>query len=291
MEKRIFTIILVVIIGVLVGVGIVSKQARDPLLKELIKQQTVIIRIQQRIERKIASKEVAAQASHEDNRLDQTLQKQQALEERIAALESQIKGMQTDLQQVKAAPSQVRQGPPPEDFAKVHEIPIAHTPVIGNKKAPVTIVEFIDFQCPYCARFHLPVVEAAKAYPGKVNYMIKNFPLAFHSQAKPAAKAAFAAGEQGKYEEMVDLLLKNGRKLNEETFERLAEDLGLNVDKFLKDYKNKDAKWEDYIKKDMALGTEVGVRGTPTFYINGRKTAARDVASWKREIDQILQKK
>jgi len=62
----------------------------------------------------------------------------------------------------------------------------------------------------------------------------------------------------------------------------------LDVEKFLKDYKEKDAQWEDFIKKDMVLGAKVGVRGTPTFYINGRRTRARDAAGFKRAIDQIL---
>ncbi len=118
--------------------------------------------------------------------------------------------------------------------------------------------------------------------------MVKNFPLPFHPQAKPAAKAAFAAGEQGKYAEMADRLLANGQRLGEEIFKKLAKDLGLNADKFWKDYQGKDAQWEKYIQEDITLGEQVGVRGTPTFYLNGRKTNARDLSEWKREIDQIL---
>jgi len=152
-------------------------------------------------------------------------------------------------------------------------------------------VEFVDFQCPFCARFHPPLNEVLKAYPKQVNYVVKNFPLAFHPQARPAAKVAFAAGEQGKYWEMVDALLENGSSLSEAKYNELAESLGLNVKKFMADYKNKDEQWEDYIQKDIALASQVNVRGTPTFYLNGKKTNARDVNGFKREIDQILNSK
>jgi len=121
--------------------------------------------------------------------------------------------------------------------------------------------------------------------------MLKNFPLSFHQEAKPAAKAAFAAGEQGKYWEMADAIVENGKSLNAAKYEELAKNLGLNIKKFKADYESKDAQWEDYIQKDMALAVQVNVRGTPTFYINGKKTTARDVSSFKREIDQILNNK
>jgi len=194
-------------------------------------------------------------------------------------------GFQGLQRQAKGSP---QQAPPSEDLNKVHSIPVDHSYVRGAKDAPVTIVEFVDFQCPFCSKFHPPVTQAINAYPGKVNYIIKNFPLAFHQQAKSAAKAAMAAGEQGKYYEMADLLLDNSRSLNEDKYKELAGQLGLNVEKFLKDYKEKDSQYEDMIAKDMKLGEQVAVRGTPTFYINGRKTNARDLDSFKAEIDQIL---
>ena len=121
--------------------------------------------------------------------------------------------------------------------------------------------------------------------------ILKNFPLSFHQEAKSAAKAAFAAGEQGKYWEMVDVLLENGRSLGETKYEEFAKDLGLDVAKFKDDYAKKDKKWEKYIQADMDLAQKINVRGTPTFYINGRKTNARDFNSLKKEIDQILNEK
>ncbi|VAX37847.1 hypothetical protein MNBD_UNCLBAC01-1671 [hydrothermal vent metagenome] len=280
MEKRIFMIVLVVALGVLVGVKIVSKQAKAPILQTLIEQQSKILESQKHVQ------QMMQRDSGEDNggSMSEILQRQKNLEGRIAVLEQKLKG-----QVAPSAP--VRQAPPAEDFSKKHDIPVDHSPVYGNKNAPVTIVEFVDFQCPFCARFHKPMAKAIQEYPNKVNYMIKNFPLGFHAQAKPAAKAAFAAGEQGKYWEMAEALLKNGSVLNDEKFEEIARDIGLDVKKFQKDYKEKDAQWEEYITKDMSLGSKVGVRGTPTFYINGRKTTARDVASWKQAIEASLKEK
>ena len=282
--------ILVVLVGVLAGVGIVTKQARDPLLRELIQKQNQILANLSKLEQGLGSgQNVLASGGPQVVSL---LQAQQSLEARIIALETQLKGIQAVFQQAQAGGNQGNVPPPPpqEDLSRVYEISVAHSPVKGNKNAPVTIVEFVDFQCPFCARFHPPIKEVLNAYPDKVNYVLKNFPLDFHPQARPAAKAAFAAGEQGKYWEMVDALLESGRELSEEKHKELAEKLGLNINRFLNDFKNKDAQWEEYIQKDIALGGQIDVRGTPTFYINGRKTNARDFNSLKLEIDQILNK-
>ena len=178
--------------------------------------------------------------------------------------------------------------PPSEDFSKVYDLDLAHARIRGNKNARVTIVEFVDFQCPFCQRFHLVMTEVLKAYPKDVNYVLRNYPLPFHPQARPAAKAALAAGEQGKYYEMADALLQGSDSLTEDKFQELAKNLGLNVSKFMKDYKEKDAYWEEVIKKDAQLAAQADVRGTPTYYINGHKTMARDFNSYKIEIDKIL---
>lgn len=131
-------------------------------------------------------------------------------------------------------------------------------------------------------------MDILKAYPGKVRYIAKHFPLPMHGQARPAAKAAFAAGEQGKYWEMFELLLEHGASLNEEKFREFAVQLGLAAEKFMKDYQEKSAQWEQAISDDMTLGRQVDVRGTPTFYLNGRKTTARDFETWKAEVERIL---
>ena len=275
MGNRVVTLILVAVVGVLLGLGVVMKQAKDPILHEMLKQQNEIVKVQNRIEQKL-NVPVANTGSN-----------QQGLEQRVTVLENQMKALVTML---KDAQGGGRQGPPPEDYTKVYDIPVDGSPVRGNPNAAVTIVAFEDFQCPFCSRFYPPILETLKAYPDDVKFMVKNFPLSFHPQAKPGAKAALAAGEQGKYWEMVDALLADNKDLSEDRFKEEAKKLGLDVDKFMKDYTEKDAQWEAIFAKDMELAEKVGVQGTPTFYINGKKTMARDLAGYKREIDQILGK-
>jgi len=214
---------------------------------------------------------------------------------RIDSLESEIKGFKKDLaerpQQPAVQPQQPEpQQPPAEDMNKVYDIPVADSHVLGKPDAKITIVEFSDFQCPFCGRFHPLVGEAQKAFPNDVKVIIKNFPLGFHPNARPAAKVALAAGLQGKYFEMADLLLANGNDLSEAKYKELAGKVGINVDRFMKDLKDKDAEFEKKIEADIALGGQVDVRGTPTYFLNGKKTTARTSEQWKSEIDALLKK-
>ena len=161
---------------------------------------------------------------------------------------------------IQAQPA--KQARPSIDYNKVHNIPVANSPIRGNAKAPVTIVEFSDFECPYCARLQPTLKQVLDIYPDKVRLVYKEFPLSFHKQAKNASKAAHSAGEQGKYWEMHDLIFKDYNKLSEEKFKEYAEKLGLDMEKFMKDFKS--TKYDAQIQRDIALGQKVGVRGTPT---------------------------
>lgn len=211
--------------------------------------------------------------------------------ERLTMIEKSLSSIETKLTAPPAPAADARPQPPAEDFNKVYTIDVSKSYVKGKKGAPVTIVAFTDFQCPFCARFHTPFMEALKAYPDKANFVIKNFPLPFHSEAKPAAKAALAAGEQGKYHEMADAMLENQQTLSADTYSELAKKIGLNVNKFLKDLKDKDVQYEEIINEDLKQVGEVEVRGTPTFFINGKKTMARDVEAIKAEIGKALAEK
>ncbi|HQP09915.1 MAG TPA: thioredoxin domain-containing protein [Candidatus Omnitrophota bacterium] len=280
MKNNITIIALTVVLAALVGLGIFKSNRGERLIRELLGKQTIMLQAQARLEQKFSAAGSEGMGTGAQNSF--LMQKINDLEARIIALETRVQGGP------RGNPGDAaRNAPPPEDTT-VYEIAIAHSPVRGSKNAPVTIVEFVDFQCPFCARFHQPILDVLKAYPDKVNYILKNFPLSFHPEAKPAAKAAFAAGEQGKYWEMADALLENNRELTEEKFKEIAGTLGLNVEKFMNDYKNKDAQWEQYIQSDMDLGQQVNVQGTPTFYLNGKKTRSRDLNSFKVEIDAIL---
>ena len=280
MGNKIFTWILVIAVGVLSGVVIIEKQEREPLLGQIVKQQQEILLSQARIEKKFGA---GQSASTGDAAGSLGSANSPMLEQRFTALEGQVKSLVTMLKKAMEP-----QGPPPEDYSKVYDIPIGSSPVRGMADAPITIVEFVDFQCPFCSRFYAPALEALKEYPDKVKLVIKNFPLSFHPQAMPAAKAALAAGEQGKYWEMTDDLLENNRDLSDARIQETAKKIGLDVDKFNKDLKEKDGQFEEMIKKDMELAAEVQVQGTPTFYLNGHKTMARDLNGFKKEIDEIL---
>lgn len=290
MDTKVFNSVMLVVLVVLVAVGIFSKQNGSSDLQQMINQQTAIMQAQNRLEAQMSNR-----GSDENVGTAVALQMATALS-RITDLESRTKTLEGSVKQIAArpaptpAPSPTRQAPPGPDPNTVHDIPVAHTPVIGARNAKVTITEFMDLECPFCARFHPPIKQVLEAYPNDVNYLIKNFPLNFHPNAKPAAKAALAAAEQGKYSQMIDKLLDNRSSLGPATYKRIAGEIGLNVGKWESDLKNNDAKYEDIVMKDMRLAGQVGVRGTPTFYINGKITTARDFNSLKAEVDQILGK-
>lgn len=294
-KTRILNLVMVGVVAIFCCVAvtllITIQQANDPVMRHVLIQQAQMLNLQKKMDSALSQRNRAAKGlAKQPGRVVQDAGRQRGLEQRMVALEKKIDGLVLSLKNLPKGSPQ-RQGPPPEEYTKVHRIDVVHSPVRGNKNAPITLVEFVDFQCPFCAKFHPVLDEVLAAYPKKVNYVLKNFPLVFHKQAKAAAKAAFAAGEQGKYWEMAELLLKNNKELTEEKFQEFAKDIGLNVKKFTQDYKNKDKEWERRILADMQLGQKVQVRGTPTFYINGRKTRSRDLAGFKREIDKLLKKK
>lgn len=264
----------VVIGAVFIGVAMSVQQANNPLLRRLVDQQAQVLEMQKGLSRaqQGGSPTGAGPAG--------------SVEQRLMVLEKKIDYIAAALRSGQGAQGPAQPQAPSDEYTKVHEIPVGNSPVKGNPDAPITIVEFMDFQCPYCARFHPAIKEVMDAYPGQVKYVVKNFPLSFHQQAAGAAKAALAAGEQGKYFEMLDLLIEHFRELGEPKYLELAQQLGLDVEKFKQDMA--DPRWEDVIKEDVALAQKVDVRGTPTFYLNGRKTIARDLAAFRQEIDPLL---
>jgi protein-disulfide isomerase len=147
-------------------------------------------------------------------------------------------------------------------------IPVDGSPVRGPGNARITLVEFSDFECPYCSLAALEVRSIMAAYPKDVKLIYKQFPLSMHPSAPLAAAASLAANQQGKFWPMHDVLFKNFRKLSRENILAWAKDLALDVDKFKADLDS--AKFQDVIKKDLADGEAVGVYGTPSFFINGK---------------------
>lgn len=144
---------------------------------------------------------------------------------------------------------------------------------IGSDSAKVTVVEFADFQCPACGAAH-PIVQQVldKYEDDQVQYIFRHFPLPGHQNARIAARAAEAAGEQGKFFEMHDMLYENQQEWSEsnnpkDIFQTYSQELGLDMDAFTKALDNKDL--AQAIQEDLNAGIELGVNSTPTFYING----------------------
>ena len=143
-------------------------------------------------------------------------------------------------------------------------------PVLGNKDAPITIVSFEDYQCPFCGRaFQQTFPSIKKDYidTGKVKYVFRDYPLPFHPNAEPAAEAANCANEQEKFWEYHDGLYKNQENLGTEFYMKLAGDLKLDTAKFKQCIDSQ--KYKQKIQDDFNYGSQVGVSGTPTFFING----------------------
>jgi protein-disulfide isomerase len=184
-----------------------------------------------------------------------------------------------------AAPA--RRAPPPED-KKVYTVKVGPNDAIkGNPKAAVTIVEFSDFQCPFCSRVNPTLSKLLKTYKDQVRVVFKHSPLAFHKDAPLASEAALAAGAQGKFWEMHDKLFANQRKLKRPDLERYGAQLGLDMKRFKADLDNRSFKAQ--VDADLAQARKIGVRGTPNFFINGRKlTGARPYEQFKAKVDQAL---
>ncbi len=163
-------------------------------------------------------------------------------------------------------------------------------PTRGPTNAPVTIVEFSDYECPFCVRAEPTVKDLLAKYPGKIKLVYRDYPLPMHPRAPKAAEAAHCAGDQGKYWEMHDKLFAPGTKLEVADLKAHAREVGLDGDKFDKclDSGTK-AKDVDANKK---AGDEAGVSGTPAFFINGRPlSGAQPLEAFSAIVDQELKAK
>ncbi|MEX1063708.1 MAG: thioredoxin domain-containing protein [Candidatus Paceibacterota bacterium] len=145
----------------------------------------------------------------------------------------------------------------------------------GNPEAAVTLVEYSDFQCPACGAFYPVLKQIHEDYGDQLKFVYRHFPLKqIHPNAEPAARAAEAAGLQGKFWEMHDLLFENqiswsDQRNVDETFEQYASGLGLDIDKFKEDFSSGAVK--DAVDADVDGGFSAGVNATPTFFLNGEK--------------------
>jgi protein-disulfide isomerase len=172
-----------------------------------------------------------------------------------------------------------------------YTVPVsAEDPVRGDANAPVTIVEFSDYQCPFCARVNPTLERVRKTYGDRVRIVFKDYPLPNHAEAPKAAEAARCAGDQGKYWEMHDAMFANQRALGVPSLKQAARAIGLDGAAF--DQCLDSGKWTAAVRAGNALGEKMGVNSTPTLYINGRALiGAMPFENFKAIIDEELSRK
>lgn len=170
------------------------------------------------------------------------------------------------------------------------EVSVDDDPSQGPANAPITIVEFSEFQCPFCKRTRPTLKKVMETYSGKVRYVFRDFPLSFHKEARDAATAANCAHEQKKYWEFNEKLFENQDKLGDELYQQTAKELSLDMAAFDKCFADK-KKANVEIDNDQNQGQDVGVSGTPAYFINGKfLSGAQPFEAFKEIIDEELAK-
>jgi len=168
----------------------------------------------------------------------------------------------------------------------VFQISTDDQPSKGNADSKVTIVEFTDFQCPSCAQQHPVLERLVSEFGNRVRLVVRDFPLSQHADAPKAAEAAEAAREQGKYWEYAALLFRNQSALDVNKLKPYATDLGLDRARF--DAALDSRKFAEKVERDVIDGQKLGVNGTPTFYINGKRVSDRSYEALKATIEAAL---
>ena len=226
----------------------------------------------------------------------------------LGAIRQEIENLRKEVTEIRKALVEVRQqmaerpavSPGAAQAPAIVKVNTGRSPSIGKTDAPVTIVEFSDYQCPFCQRFAsstLPELRRDYVDTGKVRYVFRDYPLdKIHPDARKAAEAAHCAGEQGKYWEMHDALFKNSRALKIDGLKAQARAQGLNEGEF--DACLDQGKYAEVVSENFAAGRGAGVTGTPSFFI-GKTTAdgtiegvnlrgALPTANYRRVIDELL---
>jgi protein-disulfide isomerase len=167
------------------------------------------------------------------------------------------------------------------------QVSAANGPSKGGSNAPILMIEFSDFQCPFCLRAHATVDQVLKTYGDKIKFVYRHYPLPTHPNAKPAAEASMCAADQGKFWPYHDRLFEQPSKLGDTDLKQHAADLGLDAPKFNACVDSH--KFRAVVEADTKDGEEAGVNGTPAFFINGRMlSGAQPFDAFKRIIDEEL---
>lgn len=235
------------------------------------------------------------------HQLEETRKEIRSLQGDVDRLRTDIAGLKTGT--LPTAPGNNQGSTPPVAGPQpivLKNVAFEDDPVLGDRKAKVGIVEFTDYQCPFCKRHHEQTFSRIKETyidTGKVQYIIRDFPLAFHQHANGAAIAANCAGNQGAYWEMSHQLFINQARLGTDLYGELGENLNLDMQKYeacrLDDEQSKE------VNSDHADGKILGIRGTPNFFIGLIKgeqlvkakqlTGAQPYSVFAKEIDSLLQ--
>ncbi len=185
-----------------------------------------------------------------------------------------------------AAPARptARRGPDPN---RRYALELAGAPAKGPSSAKVTVVEFSDFQCPFCGRVNPTIERIRKEYPDDVRVVFKHLPLRIHPKAPAAHAAAEAAHRQGRFWEMHDAIFADQAGMSPERYRQYAQEIGLDLERYERDLKASDV--QQRVSSDSAEAERLGVTGTPAFFVNGRfLSGAQPFESFKRLIDQEL---
>ena len=166
----------------------------------------------------------------------------------------------------------------------------ANSPSKGPAGAPIELIEFSDFQCPFCQRANPTVTQVLQTYGDRIHFVYRHFPLSTHPNAKPAAEASQCAAEQGKFWEYHDKLFANPSRLADSDLKQSAAELGLDAAAFNKCVDTH--KYAAQVERDFHAGEDAGVNGTPAFFVNGRMiSGAQPFDAFKRLIDEELESK
>jgi protein-disulfide isomerase len=186
-------------------------------------------------------------------------------------------------------PAQAPSRPGRPDPNKRYTISLDGSPVKGKQDASITVVEFSDFQCPFCARVTPTLAKISETYPDDVRIAFKHLPLSMHPKAPAAHAAAEAAHRQGKFWEMHDRIFADQRGMSPARYEQYAQEIGLDLDRYKKDIASAEVKKR--VDSDSSEAARLGVSGTPAFFINGRYlSGAQPFESFQRIIEEELER-
>ncbi|MDV6250098.1 DsbA family protein [Vibrio sp. EA2] len=192
----------------------------------------------------------------------------ESLRQEVSQLSKDMGEMQTEVKEMKELAFKPQKKQPRVIPNQPNFTEDGNLPVLGSKDAKVAIIEFSDFQCPYCKRFTDNTFKQIKENfidTGKVQYVARDFPLNFHPQAMPAAIAATCSFKQDSYWPMRDMLFTNIKQLGDEFYQKAATDLSLDMQAFADCLKDQSV--ASKVEEDLALGKSLGVRGTPSFLV------------------------